>query len=482
MGFMELSDFKKIDENIWEVPKTFRKDMQVPARLYISEPMLQRILDERSVEQLIDVATLRGIERQAMAMPDIHQGYGFPIGGVAAFRAEDGVISPGGVGYDINCGVRLLVSPMRVKDLKKDEIEALTNQIQRDVPSGVGRGGHLKLKPAEIDEVLNKGVKWALKKGYASEEDLEMIEEGGCFDDADSLDVSDRAKKRGSDQLGTLGAGNHFVELQQVDEIFDEEAADAMGISQGQITVMIHTGSRGLGHQICTDYVQMMNQVMNKYDIHLPNRELACAPFSSDEGQQYYRAMQAGANFAWCNRQLITHQVREGWTHLLGDPRKAQLDLVYDVAHNMAKLEQHGGKEYIVHRKGATRSFGPGSKEIPEAYRDIGQPVLIPGSMGTASYVLVGTDKAMKETFGSCCHGAGRCMSRHEAKRTLDYNRIKNELEVEQGIVIRAQSAGEILEEAPEAYKDVDEVVEVVEQVGIARKVARMKPLGVVKG
>lgn len=459
---------------------SFRRDMRVPARIYIRKDMLEKILDELSVEQLINVSTLPGLERCAMAMPDIHQGYGFPIGGVAAMRADDGVISPGGVGYDINCGVRLLASHLKLDDLR-DSLEGLAHQMQRSVPSGVGRGGHLKLDRREMDEVLNKGVKWALKKGYARQEDLEMIEENGCYDHADSSLISERAKSRGADQLGTLGAGNHFLEIQEVTDIFDEEIATSYSLFQGQVTVMIHTGSRGLGHQVCTDYVRLMNAVMSKYDIHLPDRELACVPFASEEGQQYYHAMAAAANFAWTNRQLITHQVREAWVHELRDPKKAELTLVYDVAHNMAKLETHHGVEYVVHRKGATRAFGPGSKEIPKEYQKVGQPVLIPGSMGTASYVLAGTREGMEETFGSCCHGAGRQMSRMRAKKTMDYNTLRRELEAK-GIIIKAGSAREVLEEAPEAYKDVDAVVEVCHQVGIGKKVARMRPVAVIKG
>lgn len=473
--------FKKISDYIWEVPKSFRKDMLVPARIYIKEAMLEEILDELAVEQLINMATLPGVEKYALAMPDIHQGYGFPIGGVAAMRVKDGVISPGGVGYDINCGVRLLASELSLDEVK-DDILNLANQMQRDIPAGVGRGGELKLKLEELDEVLNKGCRWALKKGYATKEDLEFTEEGGSYDLADAAAVSNKAKKRGSDQLGTLGAGNHFAEIQEITDIYDEEAARVFGLFKGQITVMIHSGSRGLGHQVCTDFVKIIDKVMDEYDIHLPDRELACVPFDSAEGQQYFRAMAAAANFAWVNRQMMTYQIRDGWTHVLGDPKKAVLRLVYDVAHNMAKLEKHEGKDYVVHRKGATRAFGPGSKEIPEEYRAVGQPVLIPGSMGTASYVLAGTEGAMKETFGSCCHGAGRRMSRTKAKKTIDYNRLKHELEEEKGIIIRAGSAREILEEAPEAYKDVDEVVEVVHEAGIAKKVVRMRPLAVVKG
>lgn len=475
-----LSDFNKITDYIWEIPQTYQKAMRVPARIYISKPMLEDILDERSVDQLINVATLPGIERYAMAMPDIHQGYGFPIGGVAAFRVEDGVISPGGVGYDINCGVRLLRSPYKLEEIKNHIVD-LANQMQRDVPTGVGRGGNIKVDQKEMDEVLNTGLKWAIKKGYATEEDAEMLEEQGYYKQADASKVSDKAKKRGGDQLGTLGSGNHFLEIQEVVEIYDKEIAEIFGVFKGQVTVMIHTGSRGLGHQNCTDYVRRMDKVMEKYGIKIPDRELACAPFKSPEGQDYFHAMAACANFAWTNRQLISYHIRKSWEQVLPEFKAEQLEIVYDVAHNMAKVEVHEGKEYVVHRKGATRAFGPGSEHIPEKYRNTGQPVFIPGSMGTASYVLAGTKQGMKETFGSTCHGAGRRMSRMRAKKTIDYNKLKKELD-EMGIVIRAGSAREMLEEAPGAYKDVDDVIEVVHNSGIAKKVAKMRPLAVIKG
>lgn len=468
MYMVELTDLKQITPTLFEIPESFRSDMRVPARVYISREMLEDIIDERSLEQLVNVATLPGIDRYAIAMPDIHQGYGFPIGGVAAMRAKDGVISPGGVGYDINCGVRILTSALSRSDLSQEQITALANQMQRDVPSGVGRGGRLKLKDAELDDILNTGVAWALQNGYATEEDMNATEERGSYAHARAEYVSPKAKDRGRDQLGTLGAGNHFLELQEIMEVFDEKIAKDWGIFAGQITVMIHTGSRGMGHQTCTDYVRMMISVMERYDIHLPDRELACAPFSSKEGQQYFHAMAACANFAWTNRQMIMHNVRDSWKRVLRDEKKAKLTLVYDVAHNMAKQETHNGIEYIVHRKGATRAFQD-------------QPVLIPGSMGTASYVLAGTYEAMQETFGSCCHGAGRRMSRMRAKKTLNYEELKKELEAK-GIVIRAGSAREVLEEAPEAYKDVDAVIDVVVKSNIAKAVAKMRPLAVIKG
>ncbi|MFC1618156.1 RtcB family protein [Patescibacteria group bacterium] len=477
---IDFKHFQKISPYLWEISKDFRKDMRVPARIYVSEQMLKSVLEEKAVEQLINISTLPGIEKFAIAMPDIHQGYGFPIGGVAAIRTEDGVISPGGVGYDINCGVRLLASEVVFDDIKI-QLEALIGQIQRDVPSGVGRGGQLVLQGQEFDKVLNSGVAWAESRGYALPEDTEVTEERGNFEPADAEMVSPRAKKRGSDQLGTLGAGNHFVEVQEVVEILDKDIAEAFGLFKGQVTIMVHTGSRGIGHQICTDYVQLMNKVVHKYNIEIPDRELACAPFLSEEGQQYYGAMAAGANFAWVNRQLMTFHIRKAWARIFETGKANPLKLVYDVAHNMAKQEKHDGVDYIVHRKGATRAFGPGSPDLPEQYQATGQPVIIPGSMGTHSYVLAGTKQSMSETFGSTCHGAGRRMSRTKAKKSLDYNTLRDMLD-KYGVVVRAGSAKGLLEEAPEAYKDIDEVIEVVSEAGIANKVAKMKPVGIMKG
>lgn len=476
---INLNDFTKISDCLWEIPQSFRADMRVPARIYATEKMLQDILDERAIEQLINVATLPGIYKYALAMPDIHQGYGFPIGGVAAIDANEGVISPGGVGYDINCGVRLLASAQTFSEIK-DQIEKLSNQIQRDVPSGVGRGGQLVLKTKEFDKVLKQGMQWAVKNGYALEEDLDFVEENGCFKIADARVVSEKAKKRGADQLGTLGAGNHFLEIQRIDEIYDEKVAAAFGLFQDQITVMIHTGSRGFGHQVCTDYVQLMNKQLSEFKITLPDRELTCAPFKSEIGQQYYHAMAAAANFAWTNRQLIANHIRKAWQRILGG-EEDQLKVVYDVAHNIAKLEKHFGKQFIMHRKGATRAFGPGLEDLPDQYKSVGQPVIIPGSMGTASYVLVGTKDAMESTFGSACHGAGRRMSRSKAKKTVDYQQLLGDLKAA-GIVVRGGSAKGLIEEAPQAYKDIEDVVGVVDQSHIATKVVKLTPLAVIKG
>ncbi|MBI4184795.1 MAG: RtcB family protein [Proteobacteria bacterium] len=475
-----LTDLVHIAPDLWEIPQTFRNDMRVPARVYASERLLSDIVDERALEQLVNTATLPGVERHALAMPDIHQGYGFPIGGVVAVETEGGVISPGGVGYDINCGVRLLAGRLAVDDVT-DRLADLATQMQRDVPSGVGRGGRLKLADDEMDKVLNTGLRWAIENGYASEEDAEALEERGFFRQADASAVSHKAKARGRDQLGTLGAGNHFLEIQRVAKVFDAERARAFGLFEGQVTVLIHTGSRGLGHQVCTDYMQLMDRVMEGYQIRLPDRELACAPFRSPEGGRYFAAMAAAANFAWVNRQLITHAVRGAWARVLGAGRRTELRIVYDVAHNIAKLESHNGVSCLVHRKGATRAFGPGHEALPERYRDTGQPVLIPGSMGTGSYVLAGTETAMRETFGSTCHGAGRRMSRSKAKKELDYNRLRQSL-AEAGIVVRAGSARGLLEEAPAAYKDVDEVVAVMADTGIAAKVALLRPIAIIKG
>lgn len=478
---VSFKEIKEITPYVWEIPKSYRTDMRVPARVYATKKMIEEILDERSLEQLVNVATLPGIEKHALAMPDIHQGYGFPIGGVAAMRTEDGVISPGGVGYDINCGVRLLKTKLTTEDLGSETIEKLANQMQRDIPSGVGRGGKIKLSTKELDEVLNNGIDWAIKKNYATQEDKAVIEELGNFEPADASEVPEKSKKRGADQLGTLGAGNHFVEMQEIIEIRDEEIAKAFGLFIGQIVILVHTGSRGLGHQTCTEYVRLMDSAMQKYNITIPDRELASAPFQSPEGQRYFKAMAASANYAWVNRQLITHHIREAWKYVLKDHKQEHLELLYDVCHNVAKLETHNGKETIVHRKGATRSFGPNEKGTPEKYKNVGQPVIIPGSMGTFSFVLAGTKNAMKETFGSTCHGAGRQLSRAAAKRTLDYNKLMNDLK-DYGVIIRAGSKRGLLEEAPEAYKDVGEVVDVVEQSGIAKIVAKQKPIAVIKG
>jgi len=472
----------------WEIPVSFRSDMRVPARFFASKSMLSEILGDRSLEQLIDVATLPGIVGVALAMPDIHEGYGFPIGGVAATQWPDGVISPGGIGYDINCGVRLLKSEITQAQLEPFK-ETLAQGLSRSIPSGMGHGapsgtghgGKMTLDIAELDEVLMQGVGWALNKGYATESDVSHTESHGRLDGADPAAVSDFAKKRGCDQLGTLGSGNHFVEVGFVEKIFDEEAARVFGLKQDQITILIHTGSRGLGHQVATDYIRIMLQELPEFGIELPDRELACLPFSSKDGQRYFAAMSAAANFAWANRQMITYRTRAVWKQILG----GDLSLVYDVAHNIAKVEEHvvSGKlkKVVVHRKGATRAFGKGFAELPEEYQVIGQPVIIPGSMGTASYVLIGAAKAMEKTFGSACHGAGRLMSRHAAKRIQLGRELQEEL-ARGGIIIKTAAVHDLSEEAPYAYKDVDDVVDVIELAGIATKVARLKPLIVVKG
>jgi tRNA-splicing ligase RtcB len=475
-------DFKKISDWLWEISKTFRADMRVPARAYVTEKILEESFKDRSLEQLVNVATLPGIVKYSMAMPDIHEGYGFPIGGVAAMRTTDGVISPGGVGYDINCGMRLLKSEYSEKDIKP-YLESLAIEIQKEVPSGLGRGRQIKLDVASINKILEKGAQSLVEKGYGQKEDLENCESNGRIFGADISTVSKRAKNRGRDQVGTLGSGNHFLEIQKVAEIFDEKIAETFGLFQDQVVIMIHTGSRGLGHQIATDYIKIMMQAMPKYGIKLPDRELAACPINSSEGQRYFRAMACGANYAWANRQMIAHYVRKAWKSVLGE-KASSLTVLYDVAHNIAKIEKHIVEdkelELCVHRKGATRAFPPGHPEIPEKYREVGQPVLIPGSMGTASYVLVGT-KAGKESFFSTCHGSGRTMSRHAAMRRVSGYEVVKNLE-SRGIIVKCWSMRGIAEEAPIAYKNIHDVVEVVHNAGLSKKVARLVPLAVIKG
>jgi tRNA-splicing ligase RtcB len=483
---IERKYIKQLSPYLFEIPRTYRDDMRVPARIYASSELLNQILSDRSLEQVVNTSTLPGIVKYALAMPDIHQGYGFSIGGVIATDPkQDGVISPGGVGYDINCGVRLLASQLEEEELKP-YVDDLATAMYHHVPSGVGKSGFLRASARDMNEVLSTGARWALKKGMARPEDLVHTEEGGNMAGADPSKVSKRAHDRGRSQIGTLGAGNHFAELDVVDAIYDEEAAQAMGLFSGQVVVQIHCGSRGLGHQVCTDYVHTFQKVLKKYGIVLPDRQLVCAPVESPEGQAYIGAMTAAANYAWCNRQVLAHQIRQAFEEVLAG-RVAQWDLrqVYDIAHNMAKLEVHdveGRRTRVcVHRKGATRAFGPGSSVLPQDYQSIGQPVLVPGSMGTASWVLVGTEGSMSQTFGSTCHGAGRMMSRKQAKRTVWGEDLKKRLEG-RGIAVRAGSMSGLAEEAPVAYKDVDEVVEVVDGAGIARKVARLRPIAVVKG
>lgn len=476
--------FKKLSPYLFEIPVSTRSDMRVPAWVYAREDMLDPLLSDRSLEQLMNVTTLPGIVKAAMVMPDAHEGYGFPIGGVAATLWPDGIISPGGIGYDINCGVRLLIIPQTAEEIKP-RLESLSRELFAQIPSGTGRGGEVQLSTEELDEVLTLGAQWAVRNGYGTEEDLQLMEAGGHLAEADPSAVSEQAKKRGYDQLGTIGAGNHFLEVDEVVEIYDKPKAATFGLQLKGVVVLIHTGSRGLGHQVATDYIRLMGTVMSNYGIQVPDRELACVPFSSPEGQKYFRAMAAAANFAWCNRELITYSVRLAWQREGGLPG-SDIKLLYDVAHNIAKVEDHevDGKQVklIVHRKGATRAFGPGEKDIPERFRETGQPVLIPGSMGTASYVLAGTQLSMNTTFGSTCHGAGRKMSRRAAKKLVTGRALRKQLLEEQNIVVRSGSLSGIAEEAPLAYKDIDLVVNTVHEAGIALKVARLKPMAVIKG
>ncbi len=473
----------KISDYVYEIPKNYRDDMRAPARIFINDKMLSQVRQDRSLLQIINVATLPGIQKAALAMPDIHEGYGFPIGGVAAMDINNGgVISPGGIGYDINCGVRLLCANNSYDEIK-DKIKDVASEIFKIIPSGVGKGGALKLSTSELDKVLLHGAKRMVELGYGTDSDLDCCEENGSMSGTDTRTVSLRAKQRGSDQVGTLGSGNHFLEIQRVEEIFDVQAAKAFGLQKDSVTVMIHCGSRGLGHQVCTDYVKKMIPKLSDWKINLPDRELACAPFSSHEGREYFSAMCASANFAWANRHLIGHNVRVAWQSVFGNNYK--LRTVYDVAHNVGKLERHeiSGKsiELIMHRKGATRAFGPGREEVPEIYRSVGHPVFIPGTMGTASYVLVGTEKGMEQSFGSTCHGAGRTMSRRKAKKTVRGSQLREELE-KKGITICCKSDSGLAEEAPVAYKDVHNIVDIVQGAGIAKKVARLIPLAVIKG
>jgi tRNA-splicing ligase RtcB len=484
---MRKQDFKRVSEYVWEIPREYRDDMQVPARLYASEKLLEAVLseDDKSINQLVNTATLPGLVRYALAMPDIHQGYGFPIGGVIASRTQDGVISPGGVGYDINCGVRVLASDIPL-DPAKPHLSDLATALYRNCPSGVGKGGHVRLNQKQFRRLLREGSQWALKEGYALPEDVARTEEQGRLDAADPNHVSKRALKRGIGQVGTLGAGNHFIEVDLIDEIFHPEAAERMGLVRGNLAVQIHCGSRGFGHQVCTDYVKLFQSAIKKYDITLPDRQLICVPFHAPEGKAYYAAMCAAANYAFVNRQVLAHYVRRSFEETFAGRLKSwDLHQVYDIAHNMAKVERHSEDgevvEVAVHRKGATRAFGPGFEGLPDAYKPIGQPVLVPGSMGTASWILFGTEGSMRETFGSTCHGAGRTMSRSQAKRTVWGEDLLKKLEGE-GIHVRAGSMPGLAEEAPQAYKDVDLVVEAVSGAGIARKVARLVPLAVIKG
>jgi len=477
---------ERIDECRWRIPKDARPGMRVEGIIYASEKLMDHIRQEHAAEQVANVATLPGIVGASLAMPDIHWGYGFCIGGVAAMDiAAGGVVSPGGVGYDINCGVRLLRTDLKAEDVR-DRMAELVNQFFRDVPAGVGVGGAYKFSQQELRRICLEGARFLLERGLADEDDLEATEAGGCLEGADPDAVSPTAYRRGLDQCGTLGSGNHFAEIQVVDEIYDARAAEAMGLSLGAVTIMIHSGSRGFGYQICDDYIKALRHVPGRLGIELPDRQLVCAPVDSPEGRRYLGAMRAAANYAWANRQILAHLVRRALAHhLKASVESLGVRQVYDVAHNIAKIETHEvdgqPRRLCVHRKGATRAFGPGHPELPERYRDTGQPVLIPGDMGTASYVLVGTAEAMQQTFGSTCHGAGRVLSRKAAIRAARGRRIDKEL-AGAGIIARARGRTGLAEEQPDAYKDVDEVVQTVHAAGLSRKVARLRPMGVIKG
>ncbi len=482
---VRLEELTQVSPYEWEIPQTYRSDMRGPVRIFATRELLELILNDKSLDQAVNAATLPGLTGSVVVMPDMHQGYGFPIGGVAATMVPHGVISPGAIGYDINCGVRLLSSRLEYEDAKP-YLDQLATLINKACPSGVGVEGVLKINLPELDKILREGSRWALKNGYASESDLTRTEDGGCLEGADPGKVSERAKTRGRSQVGSMGAGNHFVEVDVIDAIHDRETASTFGLQEGSLAVQIHCGSRGLGHQVCTDYVQDFQSIIGKYNLHLPDRELVCAPMDSPEGEAYLGAMRAAANFAFANRQLLAHAVRQAFEETFaGKFKNWQLTQVYDICHNMGKIETHEveGKriKVCVHRKGATRAFGPDTPGLPPEYQQTGQPVLVPGSMGTASWVLAGTETSMQRSWGSSCHGAGRTMSRAKAKHEVRGNELRKELE-RQGIQVRAGSLPGLAEEAPSAYKDVEAVVDTVVAVGIARKVAHLRPVAVIKG
>ncbi|HQE93506.1 MAG TPA: RtcB family protein [Anaerolineae bacterium] len=482
---VQKNDFTRINDYVWELPPTYDGRMRVPARIYGNEDVFEMAFRDQSVEQLMNVAMLPGIVKYAMAMPDMHQGYGFPIGGVAAFRYNEGIISPGGVGYDINCGVRMLASSLDYASIAP-YLKDLTATIFRNCPSGVGGKGAVQLSAQDLNAVLEQGAEWALAKGYASRDDLERTESYGQIAGARADAVDARAKERGLPQMGSLGAGNHFLEIDVVDEIYAADIAAAFGLVRDDIVVQIHCGSRGLGHEVCGQYIRVLQDAPRRYGIDIPDRELVAAPVDSREGRDYLAAMAAAANYAFANRQILAHFVRRSFEQVLaGKVRDWNLHQVYDVTHNVAKIEEHsvGGQrmKLVVHRKGATRAFPPRHPDLPAVYRETGQPVLVPGSMGTASYVLVGTETALKDTFGSTCHGAGRMMSRNAALKQMRGEQVRSALN-QQGIVVRTDSLKGLAEEAPYAYKDVSLVVDSVVGAGIARLVARVRPVAVIKG
>lgn len=480
-----IKDFKKINEYEWQIPQSFRSDMRSPVKVFATRHLLETALEDLSIEQAINASTLPGLIGPIIVMPDVHQGYGFPIGGVAAMIYPEGVISPGAIGYDINCGVRLLASSISFEEAEP-YLEELVTRIDQYCPSGVGKKGDLRLSSKDLEHVCRIGARWAVQKGMGTDEDLRRTEENGSLSGAEPEKISQHAKERGYEQLGTLGSGNHFLEVDMVEKIYDPRAAQAMGLQEKKLAVLIHSGSRGLGHQICTDYVSDFQKVVQRYSIKLPDRELVCAPLNSQEGQDYLAAMRCAANYAFANRQILAHQVRKAFESVFaGKVKNWYLQQVYDITHNMGNIETHtfdGKKQKVcVHRKGATRAFGPHSPGLPEEYQVLGQPVLIPGSMGTSSWVLLGTDISMQCSIGSSCHGAGRVMSRHQVKREVKGEDLRMQLKMG-GIHVRAGSTNGLVEEAPQAYKDVDEVVETVCNVGIVSKVAHLKPVAVVKG
>jgi tRNA-splicing ligase RtcB (3'-phosphate/5'-hydroxy nucleic acid ligase) len=477
---------EKLNEFEFKINVDDSKKMNVPVTIYADDNLILKMSEDRTLDQAVNVSTLPGVRKHVVVLPDGHEGYGFPVGGVAATDMEEGVISPGGVGYDINCGVRLLRSNLNVNQVKP-HLKDLVNELFNSIPSGVGSEGAIKLTRSELDELLIEGVDWAIEHGYGYKQDSEVCEEKGRMIGADPESVSDMARKRGSSQLGSLGSGNHFLEIQQIQEIFDENAANVMGLEKGKITVLIHCGSRGFGHQVCSDYLRYSEKSLKKYNIELIDRELACIPNNSIEGENYRKAMYSALNFAWSNRQIITHFTRKTFEKIFSSSETGlDMKLVYDVAHNIAKVERHkvdgeGMRDLVIHRKGATRAFPAGMEQVPEKYRQIGQPVIIPGSMGTASWILVGNKKSLDLSFGSTAHGAGRTMSRGAAKRSSTVEKVKAELD-SKGIYIKALTKNGIVEETPLAYKDVDSVVNVSDKLGIATKVAKLVPIGVIKG